>query len=67
MTELKPCPFCGGKAEVFSDVTFKAETGEKIAEIKFFAWCTDCPALVSGDTENEAIDAWNRRTNNAIY
>ena len=64
MTELKPCPFCGGEAEVFKDVTFKAETGEKIREIKFFVWCTECTALVSGNTEEEAIEAWNRRVKN---
>ena len=64
MSELKSCPFCGEKAEVFNDVTFKAETGEQIVGKKFFVWCTDCPALVSGDTKEEAIEAWNRRANN---
>ena len=61
MDKLKPCPFCGSEAEVFKDVTFKAETGEKIGEIAFFVWCTNCTALVSGNTEDEAIEAWNRR------
>jgi Lar family restriction alleviation protein len=61
MTELKPCPFCGGEAEFFKDVTFKAETGEQVGEIKFFVWCTNCSALVSGDNKQEAFEAWNRR------
>ena len=61
MAELKPCPFCGGEAEFFSDVTFTAETGEQIGEIKWFAWCTECSALVSADTKEKAIEAWNRR------
>lgn len=61
MVELKPCPFCGSEAEVFKDVTFIAETGEKIGEIAFFVWCTKCTALVSGNTKEEAIEAWNRR------
>lgn len=63
-SELKQCPFCGSEAEVFKDVTFKAETGEKIGKIKFFVWCTECSALVNGDTEEGAIEAWNRRVNN---
>ena len=61
MNDLKNCPFCGAKAEKFSDVTFKAETGEKIFDIKQFAWCTECSALVSGDTEEEVTKNWNRR------
>ena len=61
MNDLKPCPFCGAEAEIFKDVTFRAETGEKIDEIKFFVWCTECTALVCGDTEEIAMQAWNRR------
>ena len=61
MFELKPCPFCGSEAEIFKDVSFNAETGEKIGEIKFFVWCTECTALVSGNTKEETIEAWNRR------
>jgi len=64
MDELKPCPFCDGKAECYSDVAFKAETGEQIGTIKWFAWCTECSALVSADTKDGVIAAWNRRANN---
>ena len=58
--ELKPCPFCGGKAEVLTD-----ENEE------YYVSCTECTALLGyctdtwGDysTEDEAIEAWNRRAN----
>ena len=58
---LKPCPFCGGKAEVRAD-----ENGE------YYVSCTECVTLVGycvdtwGDyeTEEEAIAAWSRRTQN---
>ena len=57
---LKPCPFCGSKP---------------------FAWRTnhrtyiECPNLtanshrvmISGKTDKEAIEAWNRRNNNECH
>ena len=61
MIELKKCPFCGSEAEVFEDITFECETGKQIGKIKAFAWCTNCSALVSGDSKTEATEAWNRR------
>jgi Lar family restriction alleviation protein len=50
--ELKRCPFCGG--EVYSDWSRKND---------FFVTCDNCNAYVKYfETEQEAIDAWNRRT-----
>lgn len=52
MSELKPCPFCGGKAKRH---TFMKTT--------YFA-CTDCgaePPIARGDSEDDAIKAWNDR------
>ncbi|MGN0733702.1 MAG: Lar family restriction alleviation protein [Emergencia sp.] len=52
MTELKPCPFCGGKAEM---VLFIGNFG---------VGCTNCMGSmfpVNGQTKEEAIKAWNRR------
>jgi len=55
MPELKPCPFCGGKAKVSSGWIGRM-------------WCEcsddDCPAILQ-DTEEEAIAAWNTRPNEA--
>lgn len=54
MTELKPCPFCGGEAIITDVVCYMTIPGVE---------CTSCTAMVVGDeTIEEAIDAWNRRT-----
>lgn len=66
--ELKPCPFCGGKAEI--------RVGEYASFVEGYAvGCSNC-ALTFGasgrigeaycwsccyETEAEAIEAWNRR------
>jgi Lar family restriction alleviation protein len=53
MTELKPCPFCGSKAEVWEGV--------------FGGWrafCTNrksCGAMIVCATEQDAIIEWNKR------
>lgn len=57
--ELKPCPFCGGEAEVIwwrnKDAWF-AEYG---------VLCKQCKIIMEGQEcyrkESEAIEAWNRR------
>ncbi len=64
MSKLKKCPFCGGEAEKFKDVSFVVENGEKIGEKMWFVCCTECSALVSGSTEQEVSDQWNRRIDN---
>lgn len=52
MEELKPCPFCGGKAKVM-DMGYP-----------HWVYCTNCGAKVHGGTTDEidSIEAWNRRT-----
>ena len=64
MSELLPCPFCGGEAEV---LTAESMNGGYL----FGAMCNDC--LSRGDvydTEAEAVEAWNTRavrTCNIVY
>lgn len=61
MAELKPCPFCGGEATLSYNTAYG-----------FCPWCdnTDCILndLTHGyETEEEAIEAWNRRAEDVIY
>ena len=58
MSELKPCPFCGGEAKIrdFS-------TPDLDPEIDVF--CTNCGGQTFVyETVGEAIEAWNRRVEN---
>lgn len=49
MSELKPCPFCGGEAKLYS------------GRIKY-VFCKECFATNEDvKTESEAIEAWNTR------
>lgn len=57
MPELKPCPFCGGKAELLSmgeKFTVSCGTGGCMASI---SWCPD---------DQSAIAAWNTRASDWI-
>ena len=57
MTELKPCPFCGGE-NIFVDGY------EHDAGIRWRVLCLDCMATVDDGTIQQkyrAIEAWNRR------
>jgi len=50
MSELKPCPFCGGEAEY--GLTF---AGEEV-------YCKKCHAAMPRiSTKEQAIEAWNTR------
>ena len=55
--QLKPCPFCGGKAELDGfDYDF-------YGGICYWAKCTNCRAEINHPTpsKKEAIEEWNRR------
>lgn len=68
--ELKPCPFCGGKAvhEAWVDVTpVYDENGAYVDADTFYFEKTGCPTcdiwfFISEDEEEEStVKAWNRR------
>lgn len=58
MDKLKPCPFCGAAANIRFD--FKHD---------YVVFCTNEFCMLNEleygfDSEEEAINTWNRRTNN---
>lgn len=61
--ELKPCPFCGGKAERKETCNY-IWSGRSIP--RYFIKCgnKECGLYVATynrDTEEEAVEIWNRR------
>ena len=53
MTEIKKCPFCGGKSRVHQYLG------------KWYARCNKCKSYSAPyDTEEQAREAWNRRVTN---
>ena len=52
-TELKPCPFCGGKASIMR---------YHYIDNASYCYCTACKVKMPNSlTRKEAIEAWNRR------
>ena len=48
--ELKPCPFCGGTAEIIPEGDYHEVT------------CMDCGVARQGHTYDDAVNAWNTRS-----
>lgn len=69
--ELLPCPFCSGEAEVYNyegehDIYDPDTLGYVDTEYytKYGCGCSDCGCIVAEKmSEEEAIKAWNTRTN----
>ena len=62
MSELKPCPFCGGDAKIVYDDNKKW----------FFITCgnEDCDLIVQGMWHTDlkkAIEEWNRRMTDEVH
>lgn len=57
MTELRPCPFCGGKAKLYRD----RPIGVSPCMIKPHIDCTECTASMYASSAVQVIEAWNRR------
>lgn len=60
--KLKPCPFCGGEAEL----TYTSDNSHKpFVQCKYGVFlkpkCVACQYPWRHDSEEEAIEAWNRR------
>ena len=58
MAELKPCPFCGGEAEVV-----KVHSGVAMFPYTVVCKSDECSASVGvfKETRGKAIEAWNTR------
>ena len=56
MSELKSCPFCGSRA-----ILHERTDGFYVDCASQFGICKVLPATWIYKTEEEAIDAWNRR------
>lgn len=56
--QLKPCPFCGGKAEAYEVMDYPVEIGKRFSVI-----CCGCGAQVTTTFQSKyrAIEAWNER------
>lgn len=58
--KLKPCPFCGGKARLLSEMRFG-----KQKKVWFVVCggigCGVMPETIDADTPQEAAELWNRR------
>lgn len=65
-TELKPCPFCGAEAIIntIEPHTHKLAAFMPDYEGGTFIECNGCTCAVSGKTDREAVEAWNRRVDN---
>lgn len=72
--ELKPCPFCGGAAELDREQAYRVMKSGHISE-RAAVYCTRCtadmgfcyadgPGTPREDIVNEMVDSWNRRTPN---
>lgn len=56
MTELKPCPFCGGKARIM------LEEEDRPDDSFHNVYCTGCGVQFWVKSKSQAIAAWNRRS-----
>ena len=62
-TELKPCPFCGGKAKMYAGNLLRSDSDNEMIKVLYLR-CTSCGAKSGAYTRAEmAKEAWNRRAN----
>lgn len=57
---LKPCPFCGGKANLAISLLGNYRASYRVE-------CQKCLACISGHTELDCMNAWNKRAEPAMW
>lgn len=55
MSELKPCPFCGGEAELH-------EYDNQFSEVVYIISCSKCNCKMELNHESRLVYIWNTRT-----
>ena len=66
MTELKPCPFCGGTGhfETHNSDFWQTKEGWVDNKMTLYIGCEDCGCRTFYfETAKDAAKAWNRRAN----
>jgi len=64
MSELKPCPFCGGKAGIIQRKNMNWDIGCSSGNLLCFGWIClnkNCTCEDGCSDKNETIQAWNTR------
>jgi Lar family restriction alleviation protein len=59
--ELKPCPFCGSKAQRLTSTPFYMMPQYRGRRAIL---CVDCGVIMLGNDERKATELWNRRADN---
>lgn len=57
MSELKPCPFCGGEANIESYDPYDGYQGYQVDCTVWRVKCIECKALIQRGIKDEAIAA----------
>jgi len=52
--ELKPCPFCGGEADMDYEPC-------GLRSVDWIVFCNNCLAKMTSTEKEDAIKQWNRR------
>lgn len=60
MSKLKPCPFCGSKAEL-KDLIYRANCGYAVCCTNIDCRVSTIYTLYSWHSKEDAIKAWNTR------
>lgn len=58
---LKPCPFCGGKANLYKEYPFDGYQRESPT---YTVTCSGICAKMCSWSREKVIEMWNRRVNN---